>query len=220
MQAAVKVDDKLILLVTPAGFIFEHVVISTQGAVATSWQTGKGSRQGSVDRSGTKDVKSTNVDVARRNRHVMRQLMLHADHALYRVGRFQTRGLLIDRHRHRKSFQLIRGGDLGEEVRLHHNKLLLVCSVQTLGIESQIFAHAIVEDPKAAANNCLRLLSTAGRPGKTDSGRDIEVTADVCLCFVAETKVQRQVGPQLPIVLAKTTKIELTYFGLGITSRQ
>src|SRR5262245_54673574 len=170
MQAAIKVDDQLSLAVAPAGFIFKNVVISTQGSITAAWHAGKRSGERRVDRPGTKDVQRTDVDVASRDRHVVRQLMLYANHALYRVRRLQTRCLLIDRHRHRKSFQLRGCGDLREEVRLHHNKLLLVRAVETLSIEGQILAYAIVEEPKAATNNCLGLLTTAWGPGKTDSG--------------------------------------------------
>ena len=107
------------------------------------------------------------VDVVHREGEVVGQLSLVAQHGLNRVGRLDVVGDEPRRLRLREGLKLVyrrHAGDAGErelrevqDRRGGDEELLLVDAVKAVGLQSQFFADAVVEDAEAAADHRLRL---------------------------------------------------------------
>src|SRR5207253_6842312 len=103
--------------------------------------------------------------------------------------------------------------------RIGDDELSLISSVQAARLQRQVFADAIVENSKAAANSRLRGMLRAyraGRPGKTNAWRKVKITADVVLVLVTQAEAQHQVRAIFPVVLNETAKINLAHRSLWI----
>src|SRR5690242_12478278 len=226
MQTTAEVDDELVLAVTTARVVLEHVasrrridvgrneVSAIQRANAAGWNIrDKRARQRRIQRHRAQHVQRADVDVARGDSEIVWQLSLDTHHRLHRVRRLDSVLESIDSSRNGKRQQLVHRGNVREEVRIEHRELLLVDSVQTQRRHRQVFTDAIVEDAVTTAHDRLRLWTT-GLPGETNARCEVEIAVNVALVFVTQAKTQRQIRTNFPIVLEVAAEVPLADLAL------
>src|SRR6185369_13587079 len=123
------------------------------------------------------------------------------------------------RTRHRKLNKLIRSRNQREEIGILNCELLLIDAVQAFRSHRQVLTHALVKNAVAAANDCFCLLA-AGRPRKADARSKVEVAVDIALVLVTHSQTEREVWPDLPVVLEITAKVPLADSAFRISGRQ
>src|SRR6185369_10420232 len=123
------------------------------------------------------------------------------------------------RTRHRKLNKLIRSRNQREEIGILNCELLLIDAVQAFRSHRQVLTHALVKNAVAAANDCLCLRS-AGRPRKAHTRSKVQVAVDIALVLVTHSQTQREVWPDLPVVLEVTAKVPLADSAFRISGRQ
>src|SRR5205814_7498943 len=133
--------------------------------------------------------------IARREGDLARQLPLDADRSLHRVRCLQGRrdatiGLREADARKRcdwrRIWELVQDRSTGRSCRRHH-KLLLIDPVEAISSKRQRFTESIIENAKAAANNCGRLACCyrmTWRPGKRNAGCKSVSGVNAGLCVV------------------------------------
>src|ERR1700754_2960394 len=232
MQAAVEVDDELVLVVTTARLVFKNIatrrridlcrneIRAVQRTNATVRNArNERARQRRIQRPRAQHVQRANVDVTRSNRQIVWQLTFDAKHSLHRIRRLKSVSETVNSSRHRKRDQLLGCRNQRKEIRILHRELLLRDAVQTQRLHRQVFTDAIVKDTVSTAYDSLRLLPTR-LPRKTDSRGEVQIAVDVSLVLVPQTEAQRQVWTELPIVLNETAEVPLRNVSFRVTGRQ
>src|SRR5262249_23277288 len=67
---------------------------------------------------------------------------------------------------------------------------------------------SIKENPKSPSKDGLRIIRIAETPCKAQAWRPVADMADMVLCFVAQAIAQRDVRPNLPVVVEKCTQVD------------
>src|SRR6185503_7893982 len=198
-----------------ARFVFKDVPHVAERVDATAGhERVKGSRQRGVDVARSQIVYTARVQEGCRQRCPVWQLPFNAYARLNRVWRSQVTGHSIGILGPGEWRETLDRGHIREgskHVPISNRKLLLVHPVETRGLQGQIFSSSFVEDARSAANNCL-CLSPRGSsrgPRERDARREVQVAADIRLCFITQAVAERETRMYSPVILEKSTDVPL-----------
>ena len=98
--------------------------------------------------------------------------------------------------------------------------MLLVNSVQTLGVEDVALAEAVIENSEAGPQHGLGGLASSQSPGNADARGKVSVVADVILRFESQPGADGQIGARLPVVLHVGLEVKVAHTGKGVSGNE